>query len=97
LTALVEETELPVTFGPLAEERVDSRVEAAAYFVVTAAAREGAVHVSSERRDGLYVLELEWPAGRDRELQEIEDRVGALDGQVVVNRQTLRAEIPCAS
>ena len=95
LAALVEETDAPVVIGPMLEERIDPRVEAAAYFAVVAAVRRGPVRVSTSRAHGLFVLELDHAGDPGEDLRDLEDRVGALDGRIALTGKRLRAEIPC--
>ncbi len=95
LAALVEETDAPVVIGPMLEERIDPRVEAAAYFAVVAAVRRGPVKVSTSRAHGLFVLELDHAGDPGEDLRDLEDRVGALDGRIALTGKRLRAEIPC--
>jgi signal transduction histidine kinase len=81
--------------------RFEAPVESAAYFAVAEAVRDAAsASVALSRRERELVVTVErrsedWPA--PERLQEIADRVGALDGRVTVERAVLRAEIPCAS
>jgi signal transduction histidine kinase len=102
--ALAEEAAVPIEITALPGERLDSPVEAAAYFVVSEAVRRdpvGTLKVSAVRREGRLVVEVEgdnMPAG----ITDLQDRVGALDGTVTVahgsaGRATIRAEIPCES
>ena len=67
--------------------------------MVAEAAKAGAVRVSADRRDGVLVVDVEAEAEPDG-LLDLEDRVGALDGRLGVERAAgggvrIRAEIPC--
>jgi signal transduction histidine kinase len=95
--ALAEEA--PVRIAALPQERFSPAVETAAYLVVAEAAKAGAARVSAERRDGTLVVDVEAEAEPEG-LLDLEDRVGALDGRLGVERLTgdrvrIRAEIPC--
>jgi len=100
--ALAEAAPLEITALP--SERLDSPVEAAAYFVVSEAVRRAApstLKVSAARRDSRLVVEVEGD-NMPAEITDLQDRVGALDGTVTVargpaGRATIRAEIPCES
>ena len=95
--ALAEE--VPLCIGDLPQERFSAAVETAAYLVVAEAAKAGAASVRAERRDGALVVDVEAEAELE-ELVDLEDRVGALDGRLGVERVAdggvrIRAEIPC--
>jgi signal transduction histidine kinase len=95
--ALAEE--VPLRIGDLPQERFSPAVETAAYLVVAEAAKAGAASVRAERRDGALVVDVEAEA-EPEELVDLEDRVGALDGRLDVERAAdggvrIRAEIPC--
>ena len=102
--ALAEAVPVPLEITTLPDERLGSSVEVAAYFVVSEAVRRGAastLKVSAARRNGRLVVEVEGDSA-PREITDLEDRVGALDGCVAVvngpdGRAKLRAEIPCES
>jgi signal transduction histidine kinase len=100
--ALAEAGPAPLEITALPDERLGSSAEAAAYFVVSEAARQAAastLKVSVARGDTSLVVEVEGdnvPA----EIVGLQDRVGALDGSVTVvrgpgRRAAIRAEIPC--
>jgi signal transduction histidine kinase len=104
IEALAEEVTIPFEIGELPQGRFDSSVEAAAYFVIAGAVRQGeatSLAISAAHRDGRLVVEV----GSDSapaEMVDLEDRVGALDGTVEVSREQsgrvrIRAEIPCES
>jgi hypothetical protein len=83
---------------PLDPDRFPRAVETAAYLVIAEAAKAGAVTVAARRRDGVLVVDVE-ADGELGELVELEDRIGALDGRLDVERMSsgvkVRAEIPC--
>ena len=98
LEALAEEAE--VRLAALPHERFPAAVETAAYILVAESAKQGAASASVERRDRVLVVEVETDA-EPGTLVELQDRIGALDGRLGVERTSsggvkLRAEIPCA-
>ena len=103
--ALAEEGSVPVRVVRLPEGRFASAVEHAAYTVVaeTARAATGALAVDVDERDGVLVLHVEAPAANgELDVVWLEDRLGALDGRLSVERGDdervrIRAEIPCGS
>ena len=91
--------EAPVRIVALPQERFSPAVETAAYLVVADAVKVGAASVSADRRDGILVVDVEVEATPEG-LLDLEDRVGALDGRLEVERTPgsgvrIRAEIPC--
>jgi signal transduction histidine kinase len=97
--ALAEGAPAPLRIAALTNERFPPAVETAAYLVVAEAAKAGATRVSATRRDGTLVVDVETEVEPDA-LVDLEDRVGALDGRLAVERAPgsrvrLRAEIPC--
>jgi len=100
LTAAVEALaeEVPrLRLGELPRERLATPVESAAYHLVAEVLRrsDGPVWASARRDGERLVLEVE-PAPEGR-LVDLEDRVGALDGRLVIGDRRLRVELPCAS
>jgi signal transduction histidine kinase len=92
--------EAPVRIVALPQERFPPAVETAAYLVVADTVKVGAASVSADRRDGILVIDVEVEAAPEG-LLDLEDRVGALDGHIGVERTAdgrvrIRAEIPCA-
>jgi hypothetical protein len=86
-------------FNQEPQERFPAAVETAAYLVVAASAKAGPALASAERRDGVLVVDVEAEAEPEG-LLELEDRVGALDGNLAVEQAPgggvrIRAEIPC--
>jgi signal transduction histidine kinase len=99
LEALAEVTPASLRIAALPQERFPAPVETAAYIVVAEAAKAGAARVSATRRDGALVVDVETEAEPDG-FVDLEDRVGALDGRLAVERAPgggvrIRAEIPC--
>jgi signal transduction histidine kinase len=98
LEALAEEGRAPLRLPVLPQERFPRAVETAAYLVIAEAAKAGAVTVAAKRRDGVLVVDVE-ADGEPGELVELEDRIGALDGRLDVERVPggvrVHAEIPC--
>jgi signal transduction histidine kinase len=98
LEALAEEAD--VRLAALPQERFPAAVETAAYILVAEAAKRGAAAASVERRDRVLVVEITTEAEPET-LVELQDRIGALDGRLAVERAPsggvrLHAEIPCA-
>ena len=97
--ALAEDAQAPLRIAAIPQERFPVGVETAAYLIVDEAAKAGAVRVSAERRGGALVVDIEAEAEPEG-LLDLEDRVGALDGRLGVERAAdggvrIRAEIPC--
>jgi signal transduction histidine kinase len=95
--ALAEDA--PIRIAALPQQRFPVAVETAAYLVVAEAAKAGAARVSAERQDAALVVDVEAEAEPEG-LVDLEDRVGALDGRLDVERAgdggvRIRAEIPC--
>jgi signal transduction histidine kinase len=103
LEALAEQASSPLALGPLPHERFDPNVEAAAYFVVAEIlkrSRPGRATVDAARGDGRLVLKIVTDQQPPQELTDLEDRVGALDGRLLVEHPLsggthIRAELPC--
>jgi signal transduction histidine kinase len=103
--ALAEEGRVPIQIRGLPVDRFSPAVETAAYTVVAEAARvaTGTVVVQGERRDNALVIEVETQdEGRALDRVTLEDRLGALDGSLRLDRSdsgrvTIRAELPCGS
>jgi len=100
--ALAEQESSPLSVGRLPQGHVESRVEAAAYFVVAETlkrSRPRRATVNAARADGRLVVEIDRQL--PEELTDLEDRVGALDGRLLVQAAPqsgtrIRAELPCA-
>jgi signal transduction histidine kinase len=103
LEALAEQTPGPLALGRLPQERFDPKVEAAAYFVVAETlkrSRPRRAAVDTTRADGQLVVEVQTDQQPPGELTDLEDRVGALDGRLLVQAMPqggtrIRAELPC--
>jgi signal transduction histidine kinase len=101
--ALAEDGRVPFAIDGVPEERFPADVETAAYTVIAEASRTASdrVAVRAERGDSTLVVEVETQAGPPDPV-ELEDRVGAVDGRLTVQRNvdgrvTIRAEFPCVS
>ncbi len=95
---------MAIELGSLPTERLDPRVEATAYFVVAEALRRTAadkLRVTAGHDGDRLVVEIEQDAIAHDDVVALHDRVGALDGTIVVHTTetslSIRAEIPCAS
>ena len=93
-----------MTITAMVEGRFDPAIEVAAYHVVADAARGsvGTLRVSARRSKSSLTVEVEASAISEPFLDEIEDRVGAVDGSLALARGAagsvkLVAEIPCGS
>jgi signal transduction histidine kinase len=100
LRALGERTGTMIEVHGLPTERISPEVETAVYQIVANAAAKGDAAVHAQHVDGRLHLDVVAEAAPDT-LVELEDRVGALDGWVRVERDEeaihVRSEIPCAS
>ena len=103
LEALAEQTPSPLMLRRLPQERLEPSVEAAAYFVVAETlkrSRPRRAAVDTAHTDGRLVVEVETDEEPPQELTDLEDRVGALDGRLLVQAAPeggtrIRAELPC--
>jgi signal transduction histidine kinase len=103
LEALAEQTSSPLTLGRLPQERFHPKVEAAAYFVVAETlkrTRPRRAAIDAAPADGRLVVEVQTDQQPPRELTDLEDRVGALDGRLLVRvapggGTRIVAELPC--
>jgi signal transduction histidine kinase len=100
--ALAEDSRIPIRIHGLPETRCAAPVETAAYTAVAEAARAatGAIDVRAKRTNGTLVVEVESDAPASLDLVALEDRVGALDGRLCVERLenggvTIHVELPC--
>jgi signal transduction histidine kinase len=105
IEALAEAGPVPIVIHSLPDERLAPAVEAGAYFlvaeVVKRSATEGITVRASESNGRLHIA-IESTGTLDDNLVELEDRIGALDGELTVVRETpghttVHAEVPCAS
>src|SRR4051812_35038232 len=105
IESLTEEGRVPVVVGPIPPERPAPQVEAAAYFLVAEVlkrSRAGDFAVSAELSDGRLIVEIVATGTLEDDLTDLEDRIGALDGELTVERSAsdrlaVRAEVPCGS
>jgi len=113
--ALLERSSIPIQLVAITEERFPGSVEDAAYFVVSEATGAIAASIAASsatvdvRRDGDRLLvDVADEGARDPDTEVegrvtgLADRVGALNGRLVIERRlgrgiTIRAEIPCGS
>jgi signal transduction histidine kinase len=106
LETLAEAHPIRITLGSLPGGRFDPPVESAAYFVVAETlnrsyqSRLATVHAT--QTNGRLVVDIETDAQPPLDLTDLEDRVGTLSGQLVVERlrtggTRIHAEVPCAS
>jgi signal transduction histidine kinase len=103
LEALAEQAASPLALGRLPQERFDPKVEAAAYFVVAESlkrSRPRRAAVDTVPADGRLVVEIETDGRPPQGLTDLEDRVGALDGRLLVQAAPgggtrIVAELPC--
>jgi signal transduction histidine kinase len=103
LLALAEETPRLV-LRELPNGRAPAAVESAAYQLVAATLRrapDDAVEVRGQLTGGRLALEVASETGPLESVVDLEDRIGALDGQLTVQRSDghtmLVAELPCES
>jgi len=102
--ALAEGARVPIQITALPEDRLEGSVETAAYTVVAEAAKTATrtLAVRVERSSETLTVRVETDELAGLELAGLEDRVGALNGSLHVERGnngrvTIRAELPCAS
>ena len=113
--ALRERASIPISVTSLPDDRLPGSVESAAYFLIAevtgpVAAQLGARKAAVDARrvgDSLVITvsadgALQVDSELERRFTDLEDRIGALGGQLRVEhdepaRLTVRAEIPCAS
>jgi signal transduction histidine kinase len=103
LEALAEQAAGPLMLRRLPPERFGPSMEAAAYFVVAEIlkrSRPRRAAVDTVHADGRLVVEVETDEEPPQDLSDLEDRVGALDGRLLVQAAPgggarIRAELPC--
>jgi signal transduction histidine kinase len=102
--ALAEDGDVPVQIRRLAEGRFPPAVETAAYTVVAEAAQATTtgVVVEAKRSGDALLVDVETHDDLGLDLVALQDRVGALDGRLTVERHgdghvTLRGVLPCVS
>jgi signal transduction histidine kinase len=103
LEALAEDAHVPVRLVDVPDDRYAPAVESAAYAVAAEVTRSATsvVEVRAERLNGKLVVDVRTHSPDGLDVIALEDRVGALDGLLVVSRDggdetTIRAELPCA-
>jgi signal transduction histidine kinase len=104
IDGLAERASVQLTILGIPDERFEPILEATAYQLVaeTVRASNGPVRVRAQRVGDQLVIEVTSARPPDEVLEELGDRVGALDGSLAVRQGegqmlVLRAEIPCAS
>ena len=102
--ALAEDGRVPIRIRSLPEGRFALGVETAAYSVVAEAVRAttSGVAVEATRSGDALLVEVETHDESGLDVIALQDRLGALDGRLAVERRengyvTLRAELPCES
>jgi signal transduction histidine kinase len=103
VNTLAESSPVPLRIEALPPERQPQAVESAAYFLIAEVARRGHLDRATVRAvadDGQLCVEIVADGELDANLVDLEDRIGALDGALVVDRSaggtlTIRAEMPC--
>ena len=65
------------------DERFSTAIENAAYRVIAEAAGAGPTHVAAEHRDGVLVIDVA-TASQPEALLDLEDRIGAVNGSILV-------------
>jgi signal transduction histidine kinase len=102
IITLAEGADIPVEILAVAEGRYTASVETAAYLVV-AEGIDDAVQRDASYVNITIVLDGQWLVimveddgnRRTSELVQVADRVGALEGKLIVEPTQLRAELPC--
>ena len=101
--ALAEIASVPIHITRLPRERFDPSIEAAAYFVIAEALARSAIGIAIGAASDHARLVIDMEVDRPPEhLDELEDRLGALDGTIEVTREPgapvrVHVEIPCES
>jgi len=103
--SLVEGSMTQITVDAVPPDRFDSPIEVACYLVVAEGTRQGTghhAHVDIRRAAGNLVVDVEHDGGQSAVATDLEDRIGALNGTILVRkshdgRVLIHAEIPCAS
>jgi signal transduction histidine kinase len=105
IEALAEGSAVPLRLeASIPRERLDPPVEAAAYLVVREMARDerrGWASVGLQEEAGRLMLEVAGEGGAPADLRHLEDRVGAVGGELFCDSPAagvtrLRVELPCA-
>jgi len=99
LWTLTDNARIPVALGDVPQERLPDGVERAAYIVVTeavqAATRDGRAELLVEIHRAAGSLLVTVAGVPEGPYDHVADRVGALGGRLIIERDQLRAEIPC--
>jgi signal transduction histidine kinase len=103
IEALAEAAPVPIVIHSLPGERLAPAVEASAYFLVAEIVKRGStkgVTVRASRSNGHLQIAIETAGTLDADFVDLEDRIGALDGELTVvpvppGHTTVRAELPC--
>ncbi|HVF79553.1 MAG TPA: histidine kinase, partial [Solirubrobacteraceae bacterium] len=105
LEALAETGTVPLAIAGLPDERLEPTVEAAAYFLVAEVLKRATgprVTVHATHANGRLVIDIDSAGVSADELVDVEDRIGALDGELTIQQTPgestmICAEVPCAS
>jgi signal transduction histidine kinase len=105
IDALAEAGSVPIVIHSLPHKRLAPAVEAGAYFLVAEIVKRPnteAITVRAIESNGHLRIEIEKAGMLDDHLVDVEDRIGALDGELTIltvrpGHTTVRAELPCAS
>jgi signal transduction histidine kinase len=103
--SLVEASPTQVTVDAMTQERFEPPIEVAGYLIVAQGTRQGAGHrarINVRREGGHLVVDVEHDGNPDELATDLKDRIGALDGTIIVETSDhglvrIHAEIPCAS
>ena len=96
---------MPIVIHSLPDKRLAPAVEAGAYFLVSEVVKRSAtegITVRASESNGCLHIAIESTGTLDDNLVDLEDRIGALDGELTIVRETpghttVHAEVPCAS
>jgi signal transduction histidine kinase len=103
--ALAEDSAVPLVVGVIPDTRLAAPIEAAAYFLVAEVVRrsgDSRLAVSGTLSGGRLAISVAGAGELDGDLADLEDRIGAVDGELTIERDdarrvTVRAEVPCGS
>lgn len=96
---------MPSVAGPIPDARLAASIEAAAYFLVAEVVKrsgDSRLAVSGTLSAGRLAISVAGAGELDGDLSDLEDRIGALDGELTIERDDSRrlavhAEVPCGS
>jgi signal transduction histidine kinase len=104
LEALAEDGRVPIRIRGVPNTRYNAPIETAAYTVVAEAARTATdtLAVAARVSADTLIIEVETRRADALDLTALEDRIGALDGRLILGPAanggvTIRAELPCGS